>query len=176
MKRCTLVAVVLLTVLFRAGISPAGDRSLRLNCLERNWYPFLYMQDEQVRGLFYDIVSKAFESLKIKILIEPVPFRRALLYVRKGKTDGIIAVGFQPDLLQLLDYPPGADKDTESPWRIMQVDHVVVSFAEDNYTFEGDLKTLPVPVRVLRGDPIIDDLNKAGRRMGRSKRGYSELP
>ena len=76
--------------------------------------------------------------------------------------DGVIAVGFQPDQAQVLDYPPGAEKDVVSPWRIMQVDHVVVSLAEDGYEFEGDLKTIPPPVRLLPGDPLLDDLNKAG--------------
>jgi hypothetical protein len=140
----------------------ASGESLTLNCSDRYWYPLLYAQDDQAGGILYDIVMKAIESLKIEALIEPVPFRRAIVRSRSGKIDGIIAVGFQPELSQFLDYPHGAEKDIESRWRIMQVDHVVVSFAEDEYEFEGDLNTLHPPVRLLQGSPIIDDLSKAG--------------
>lgn len=161
MKQCTFVIVFFLSV-FCIWTPPASGENLKLNCSDRYWYPFLYTQDDQARGILYDIVKKALESLKIKALIEPVPFRRAIVNARRGKVDGVVAVGFQPDLSQVLDYPPGAEKDIESPWRIMQVDHVVVSLAEDNYEFEGDLKTLPPPVRLLRSAPIVDDLSKAG--------------
>lgn len=160
-KQCTFVIAVFLGA-FCIWTPPTSGESLKLNCSDRYWYPFLYTQDDQARGILCDIVKKAIESLKIKALIEPVPFRRAIVRARKGKVDGVIAVGFHPDLSQVLDYPPGTEKDIESPWRIMQVDHVVVSFAEDNYEFEGDLKTLPSPVRLMQGAPLVDDLSKAG--------------
>jgi ABC-type amino acid transport substrate-binding protein len=140
----------------------AGGESLRLNCSDRYWYPFLYTQDDQVRGILYDIVKQAIASLKIEALVEPAPFRRAIARARSGKVDGLIAVEFQPDLSHVLDYPPAAEKDIESPWRIMQVDFVVVSVAEDEYEFEGDPRTLPPPVRVLQGTSIADELSKAG--------------
>jgi len=139
----------------------SGER-LILNCSDRYWYPFLYTQDDRVGGMLYDIVEKAIGSLNMEARIEPVPFRRAIARARSGKTDGVIAVGFSPDLSRVLDYPPGAQEDMESPWRIMQVDFVVVSMTEDSYEFEGDPKTLPPPVRVLQGTPMVDDLSKAG--------------
>lgn len=162
MKQWTFMIVLLLTVFLCTRTAPASDEPLTLNCSERYWYPFLYTQDDQTRGIFYDIVSKALENLKIKALVEPVPFRRAMVNAREGKVDGIIAVGYQLDMMQDLDYPPDADKDLESPWRIMQVDHVVVSYAKNSYEFEGALKTLPAPVRLIQDAPIIDDLSKIG--------------
>ena len=161
MRQCAFAIVVFLSA-FCIWTPSANGESLSLNCSDRYWYPFLYTRNDQARGILYDIVKKAIESLKIKALIEPVPLRRAIVRARNGKVDGVVAVGFHPDLSQVLDYPPGAAKDIESPWRIMQVDHVVVSFAEDPYEFEGDLKTLPPPVRVLQGSPVIDDLSKTG--------------
>lgn len=156
------VMAFLLTVPLCTRIAPASDEHLRLNCSERYWYPFLYAQDDQARGILYDIVSKALENLKIKVLVKPVPFRRAMVNVREGSVDGVVAVGYQRDMMQDLDYPPDADKDLESPWRIMQVDHVVVSYAENSYEFEGALKTLPAPVRLLQDAPMIDDLCRMG--------------
>lgn len=156
------VIAFLLIVFSCTRTAPASDEHLKLNCLERYWYPFLYSQDDQTKGILYDIVSKALENLKIKALAEPVPFRRAMVNVREGKVDGVVAVGYQPDMMQDLDYPPNADKDLESPWRILQVDYVVVSYAKNSYEFEGSLKTLPDPVRLLQDVPIIDDLSKMG--------------
>ena len=158
----TFVMVLIGSVLLSAGTALADSKSIKLNCSEGYWYPFLYTQDNQERGLMYDIVSKALESLGIKADFEPLPIRRAIFYAQEGEADGVI-VDYHPDLAELLDYPPDADKDVESPWRIMQVDNVVVSVAEDPYEFEGDLKTLPLPVRVLRESAIIADLNNAGK-------------
>jgi hypothetical protein len=161
MKQCRFVMAFFLSS-FGLWTSPACGESLKLNCSDGYWYPFLYTRDLQARGILYDVVKKAIESLAIDARIEPVPFRRAIIMAQGGEVDGVIAVGFQPDLSPILDYPPGAEKDTESPWRIMQVDYVVVSFVEDDYEFEGDLGTLPLPVRLQQGTPIIDALSKAG--------------
>ena len=161
-RQCTLVMVLIGSVLFGAGTALADSNSIKLNCSEGYWYPFLYPQDNQERGLMHDIVSKAFESLGIKVTFEPLPIRRAIFYAQEGEADGVI-VDYHSDLAEFLDYPPDADKDVESPWRIMQVDNVVVSFADDPYEFEGDLQTLPLPVRVLRESAIITELNKAGK-------------
>lgn len=153
---------VLVTVFYCTRTAPASSEILTLNCSERYWYPFLYTQEGQARGILYDIVNKAVKNLKIKAHVEPVPFRRAVAYARKGKTDGIIGVGFHSHLRQILDYPPGAEKDTESPWRIMQVDHVVVCFAEKHYELADGLKSLPAPVRILQNSPVVDHLEKLG--------------
>ena len=159
---CIRIVVVLAIVL--SGIRPAAsaNQSLNLCYPERYWYPFLYTQDGAHKGLLHDIVRKACENLEIPLLIQTVPIRRAIHYAQAGNTDGVI-VGFRDAWTQTLDYPPGVGDEKESPWRIMQVDEVVVSFAEDSYEFEGDLKTLPLPVRVLRDAPIIDELRRAGK-------------
>ncbi len=162
MKRCAFVIVMLFTILLYSWSAAAIDQTLKLSCSDRYWYPFLFIQDGQVSGIFYDITVKALERLKIEARIEPVPFRRAIANARKGKVDGVIGVGFHPDLLQALVFPPDADKDMESPWRILQVDYVIVSSIEDSYEFEGNLDTLPLPVRLLQDAPIMEDLTNAG--------------
>lgn len=161
MKPCTLMIAVFLGA-FCIWTPSAGSEILKLNCSDGYWYPFLYTRNDQAGGILYDIVNKAIESLNMEPMIEPVPFRRAIVRARRGEVDGVITVGFHPDLDPILDYPPGAEKDPESPWRIMQVDHVVVSGAKDEYVFKGDLKTLPPPVRLLQHSPIIEDLHKKG--------------
>lgn len=165
-RRKTLRQRMFATAVFFVAVcvwsTAASGERLILNCSDRYWYPFLYTRDDQVKGIFYDIVEKALASLHLEARIEPVPSRRAIARARSGQVDGVIAVGFSPDLSLVLDYPPGAQRDIESPWRIMQVDFVVVSMAEDGYEFEGNLRTLPSPVRVLQGTPIVDDLSKAG--------------
>ena len=163
-RQGTLGIIVVVILLLCAGKAFADSEGLHLSCSEANWYPFLYSKDHHAGGLLYDIVSKAFESLGIQASITPLPIKRAIVYAEEGGTDGVI-VGFRPEWEHFLEYPPGTEQEIESPWRIMQVDDVVVSFIEDSYEFEGDLKTLPLPVRVLREAPIIDALNNAGRRI-----------
>ncbi len=162
MKGSTFMKSVLLFLLLYFLSDAAMAQNLTMGCSDRNWYPFLYTRDQQVGGILYDITRKAFDSLGITPKIESLPFRRAIAYARKGKVDCVIAVPFDPVLARDLDYPPGAENDMESPWRIMQVDYVVVSAAGNNYLFEGNLKTLPVPIRLLSDAPVIDDLNKKG--------------
>ncbi len=159
MKIVLYSVVVFSTIL---TIASASELNIRLNCSDRNWYPFLYTRDDQVRGILYDIVRQAMENLKINAIVEPVPFRRAIVTAQRGKTDGVLGIGYRQDLAQDLEYPLQASTDTESPWRILQLDHVVVSVTKTDYTFSGDLGTLPEPVRLLQGSPLIEDLNQAG--------------
>jgi hypothetical protein len=86
-----------------------------------------------------------------------------MVNARAGKVDGIITSGIQTDKMRDLDYPPPeTGNNLESPWRIMQVDHVVVSYAENSYEFDGALDSLPAPVRILQDTHIVDDLIKTG--------------
>lgn len=164
MRKTAIWIAALLSFLICAPNCPADDAPLQLNALERDWYPFLFKQDGLPQGIFYDIVGKALASLEIKSEIAFVPVKRAIHYAKYGKADGIIALGYQSGLEPFLDYPPGADTGAESAWRIIQIDHVVVSSATGNYEYDGDLKTIPHPVRILTGAPIVENLEKTGVR------------
>lgn len=169
---------VLVVVLLCTWAGKASDGSYRLSCSDRYWYPFLYTQEDRVKGILYDIVNKAFESLGIETYVEPVPYKRALVYAQKGKVDALFGIGFRAELSRYLDYPPAAGSDVESQWRILQVDYVVVTFIENDYEFEGDLRSLPVPVRIPQGAPIIDKLDNAGIRsqeLRRSMQNFLQL-
>lgn len=141
---------------------PTAAETLSLNCSDRYWYPFMFSEHDRVKGILYDIVHQAMESLGIEAKIEPVPYKRAIVNARRGRTDGIIAVAYRSEFTEFLWYPPGADESMESPWRILQVDYVVVTVSGTDYEFEGDIGSLPSPVRVLQGTPIIDRLVRAG--------------
>ncbi|MDM8516501.1 hypothetical protein QUF76_09895, partial [Desulfobacterales bacterium HSG16] len=57
----------------------------------------------------------------------------------------------------------------ESKWRIMQVDHMVITHMDSQYEFEGDIKTLPAPIRLPFGEALATDLEKAGLKVDMAK-------
>ena len=145
--------------LYAQGLS----QQLVFNCPDQNWYPFLFVEgDDQPRGILIDIVQKALSNLNIEVAIHPVPLKRAIVNSQRGKSDGIIGIGYRAELDKELAYPPGAAGALESNWRILQIDHVVVTAAGDPYVFDGRIETLPEPVRLIYGSPILGELQEAG--------------
>lgn len=163
MKKNRLVLTVLVWIICaHAGHAWSDASPLKLSLPEKNWYPFLYKSDStSPKGLMYDIVAKALTELDIKFETTPLSVKRVVLYARTGDSDAVI-LGFRPEWDAFLDYPPQAGASIESPWRIMQVDDVLVTVASDPYEFQGRLATLPPPVRILREDPIKDRLKGLG--------------
>ena len=136
--------------------------TLKLCVDSRYWYPFTYEENSQARGIHVDIVKQALVNLGYSVQIAPVPRKRCIYLVQSGSIDGMISVAPTEELSGTLDFPPNATKTKESPWRIMQVDHMVVTHVDDPYEFENDINTLPVPVRIPRGESILEILKKAG--------------
>ncbi len=140
----------------------AGASTLMLAIDERYCYPFTYMENSKAKGMHVDIVKDALKNLGYRVTITPYPRKRCILNSKKGKVDGMISIAYQADISGTLIFPPDAANDRESRWRIMQVDHMVITHTDDNYVFEGDIGSLPVPVRVPRGEGITMDLRKYG--------------
>lgn len=124
------------------------------NVDNRNWYPFTFVKDNIAKGIHIDMVKKALESLGYKVDITPYPYNRCLLNLEEGKMDGMISIAYDSNL-KFIEYPPDAAKTKESKGRIMQVDFMVVSPINNKYEFTGDIKKLPVPIRIPRGDSLI---------------------
>lgn len=142
----------------------AQQEGLKLACPDRYWYPFLYQDKDGTKGVFYDLVTRSLENLDIRVTIEGYPIMRAIRYSSQGKVDGVLGIAFSSGLEETMDFPPGSDTEVVSPWRLMQVDDVVVSCEGQDYEFEGDLSTLPQPVRVVIGSPLLPQLAEAGIR------------
>ena len=131
---------------------------------DRNmWYPYSYEQDGIAKGLHIDIVTRALENLGYAYKSTPLPWKRCLESVKTGKFDAIVSSSFRPERAQYLYYPPDASWfNHPSKYRITQVEYVIVTHVQTPYTFTGNIKTLPEPVRAPRGYSVLDDLRKAG--------------
>ncbi len=140
----------------------AGAETIKLCSDARDWYPFTYEEDSQAKGMHVDIVIHALRHGGHEYEIFPYPRRRCIHYVRRGKMDGMISIAYDPVLAEFFDYPPGAQTEGVSDWRIMQVDHVVVTPASTAYEFTGDIRSIPEPVRVPAGETIMAPLRTAG--------------
>ena len=139
-------------------ISNTGNaKSIKLCVEERNWYPFTYFKNSQPQGMHIDITKKALTNLGYdEIIICGAPRIRCLqINAKHGRVDGIISVVYDSDFKDYIIFP--------QKQKIMQVDHLVITYTGSSYEFEGDLKTLPQPVRVISSETsFIDRLKNVG--------------
>ncbi len=163
--------IFILAVFLIACMScPVFSETLKLTVDERDWFPFTFQEDSQGRGMHVDIVNKALKNLGYETMVKLYPRKRCIKNLRDGMYDAMISVAYHEKIGGLLDFPPDADKVHESQWRIMQVDWVVVSYGtDDSYEFEGDIKTLPLPVRIPFGETLSLDMEKAGLKVDDAK-------
>ncbi len=141
----------------------------------RFWYPFTYTEESETKGMHVDLVKKALDTLGYAYHIQPLPRKRCLHIAKHGQVDAVISIAYDEELQNSLEFPEGASRDKESRWRIMQVDHVVVTYQDDPYEFEGDPLTLPVPVRIPLGESLIVEMKKLGLRIDHALKDENNL-
>ncbi|MCP4119385.1 MAG: transporter substrate-binding domain-containing protein [Desulfobacteraceae bacterium] len=142
----------------------ASAKVIVLTVDSRNWYPFTYVDEGEPKGMHIDLVKKALTTLGYDLSIIPYPKKRCLHVVEKGRVDGMISISHHPDLASGMAFPEDAATERESAWRLMQVDHVVVT-TDKRYEFEDDLTTVPEPVRIPRGETLTLELKKIGKKI-----------
>ena len=140
----------------------AYAKDLTLSVAERSWYPFSYVEAGRVTGIHVDMVRKAVQSLGHSLTIKVLPSKRSMKYAQSGRIDGLISIAYNKGNADILDYPADAEVGSESQWRIMQVDHIVVTHSESAYEFDGDVKTIPEPIRLPQGESFTSSLIEAG--------------
>ncbi|MBU1344629.1 MAG: transporter substrate-binding domain-containing protein [Proteobacteria bacterium] len=126
------------------------------------WYPFTYSQGSQAKGIHIDMVQKALSNLNYAVKFYPRPWKRCLQETKDGKYNAIVSASYRPERAQYLIYPDDAAAALKSLWRITQVEYIVITHSDDAYIFDGDVKSLPQPVRAPLGYSIADDLKSAG--------------
>ncbi len=124
------------------------------------WYPYSYAEDGVSKGLHIDIVNLVLNNLGYAFSFTPLPWQRCLESAKTGVFDAIIGASFKPERSGYLFYPPGAATNAKSRFRITQVEYSIVTHVDAPYEFNGDVKTLPEPVRAPRGYSVVDDLKK----------------
>jgi len=126
------------------------------------WYPFSFAEEGQAKGLYIDMIEKAVMNLGYKPKFYPKPWKRCLSDAKNGKYDAIVGASYKLERAEYLIYPDDAKTAKNSLWRITQVEYVAITHSNSSYTFDGDVKSLPQPIRAPLGYSIVDDLKKAG--------------
>lgn len=79
----------IVTAILFVGLAMAQAEQLHLVTSE--YPPYVSMVDDKPQGLFIDIVQTLFEELDIKLKIEVMPWKRAVIYTMEGRADCLMA-------------------------------------------------------------------------------------
>lgn len=151
---------LLLSVMLTSSVSAAGKITI---CSDSNfWYPFTFVKGDESAGLHIDIIAKALSNLGYQFEFKPLPWKRCLADAERGTVDGVATASYKYKRALYLHYPSDAATAHKSAKRVMQVEYNVVTSADNSYEFDGEIKTIPTPIRTPRGYSIADDLRNKG--------------
>jgi len=153
---------VIIFILLGFTLEIASAKSIKICTDENLWYPFTFEEKGQSKGLHVDVVGQALTKLGFPAKFTPVPWKRCLKQAETGEVDAVVSASYKKKRAVYLHYPPDASTTKKSKWRITQVEYVVVSYMDDQFEYDGNIKSLPLPVRVPLGYSIIDDIEKEG--------------
>ena len=160
MKKSILFLSILIILFAISGY--CQQREINILTDQGYWYPFSYSEDGQAKGMYIDMIQKVLLNLNYIPKFYPKPWKRCLNDARDGKYDAIAGASYKPERAQYMTYPDDAKSAKKSFWRITQVEYVAITYHGSSYSFNGDVKSLPRPVRAPLGYSIVDDLKAAG--------------
>lgn len=151
-------------------------------CTDSNfWYPFTFVQEKHATGLHIDIINQALTNLGYSPQFTPLPWKQCLQEAKAGKFDAIATVSYRDDRALFLNFPEGAANDSKSPFRVTQVEYVIITPKTNNkgennsYVFNGQISTIPEPARIPEGYSIIDSLERAGLKVEEGKDSHANF-
>ena len=153
--------IVLMSCLTLSTVAKA-ESTINICMDESDWYPFTFVKNGKGAGIHVDIIKKALSYLEYDFKFRSMPWKRCLNEAKLGRFDAVATASFNQTRAEFLDYPEGAGKVYKSSYRVMQVEYVVVTLMGDSYTFDGNIQTIPRPIRAPRGYSIVGDLEKLG--------------
>ena len=156
--RKIIFVILLLPFMYTAVLA----QTLKIATDENMWYPYSYMEEDESKGLHVDVVRLVLKNLGYSFSLTPLPWKRALALTKNGLYDAIISSSYNPDRATYLYYPHDANLVQKSVYRISQVEYSIVTYIDLPYEFDGNVGTLPYPVRGTLGYSVVDDLIKEG--------------
>jgi polar amino acid transport system substrate-binding protein len=139
-------------------------------CVDQNiWFPY-NMTDNQGNstGVIIDIARIVSEKLNWKTKFISTPWSRCTSKssTDSGDYDGIITPSYSKSRSEFLNYPPDAESEPtacSSIYNVVCAEYVFVvakNSENEDYKFEGDVTSLPEPIRAPRGYSIVNSLNE----------------
>lgn len=134
-------------------------------CTDNNfWYPFVFIKNGQVQGLHIDIINQALITQNYVAEYKPMSWAACQDAARFGTVDGIATASYEPSRAKYLYFPNNAENTAKkSPWRVSQVDYVVVTLrqnAGDMSIKNEDLYNVPAPIRLISSYALVNDFQQ----------------
>ncbi len=150
-------------LLFFAFYSKAESTQKTLKiCLDgANWRPFIYQEDNQIKGLHIETIEGALTDLGLSYEFKVTPWKRCLKGAEKGVFDAIATASYNKDRAAYLLYPDDASNQL-SGFRVGQVQYNIIVHASSDFEYQGELEYVPQPTRVSRDYSIGKDLKSMG--------------
>lgn len=160
--------IALTIILIYSPLSLAESNPLTI-CMDDNWFPYTIVSNEKISGIHTDVIQQALVDIDVPFTITPKPWGRCLAELQSGKVDAIYPASYKAERADFAYYPKNAETDRNSPWRLSQVEHVLVTKDKLAYEYQGDLLSLPQPVGMGISGAFTDTLEDAGLKVKRNK-------
>ncbi|MGY3804427.1 hypothetical protein ACWNT8_10220 [Pigmentibacter ruber] len=121
---------------------------------------------KNVENISIDILKKGVLELNketsVLLVLEYLPLPRCLDLLKKGKIDGALNLSYNEERAKFLEFPPGSGPEEwgvcTSSYKVACSGYVLITLKSNQYNYDGDKKTFPKPVRVVRGYSIEKEL------------------
>lgn len=87
------------------SFSSTGASADELIVAYAEWPPYIFIKDRKVDGILTDIVNEVCKRLRIAPRFRLLPWKRALMYMRKGKADALLAPIYTKKRAEFMYYP-----------------------------------------------------------------------
>ncbi|MDO6528155.1 transporter substrate-binding domain-containing protein [Motilimonas sp. 1_MG-2023] len=107
-NKSRLTFIILLSLIFPFfTVAAPVEKALRIVTLQ-DFKPFIWCDEQQVKGIDIDIITELFHRIESPFTIECMPWKRALTYLRNGTVDALFSAYKTTEreaFATYLDYP-----------------------------------------------------------------------
>ncbi len=140
--------LILLGIFWCIGALQA--QTIKIATDKNMWYPYSYEENGVSKGLHIDIVNQALENLGYSFVFTPLPWKRCLAMVERGKFDAIISASYKPKRAEYLYYP--SDSFSAKKSRILKPILCLV------FSYLGPIFPNPTIRNFFMGSPSVNNL------------------
>jgi len=120
---------------------------------EAGYAPYSFANGEQPRGIDCEIVQELARRLDLDVNFKFLPRARMLDELRQGRAQGVVALGYIPELSPLLAYA------RKQPLRVNQYD--LFSHGADRLNYQSPLSLTGKTIALPQGVPLPEELQRS---------------
>ena len=148
-----------LFILFILGVNLSATE-IKICTDKATWKPYSYLVNGVPTGVHVEIFKNICHTLKYKCSFIPLPWKRCLSELKEGTFDATVPAAFNEEREVYLHYPYNSFNEGHSGRYLSKVSYHIISMKEEDYIFEGDLNSLPNPVRTMLGYHVTSSLKR----------------